>query len=77
MCTLHKALSAQERPKPPRAEESSHPYLTALLVFFLIMALKVSLLLAFCYLHASMEEAPHEHCHYFQRHEEYQKKTLC
>ena len=55
MCTLHKAPSAQNHPKPPRAEESSHPYLTAWLVFCLVMVLKVSLLLAFCYLHATLK----------------------
>jgi len=77
MCTLHKAPSAQERPKPPRAEESSHPYLMAWLVFSLAMALKLSLLLAFCYLHVSMKEAPHKHCHHSEPYEKYQKKALC
>ena len=78
MCTLHKAPSAQNHPKPPRAEESSHPYLMALLAFSLAMALKISLLLAFCYLHASIKEAPHEHCQYSEIHPGgYQKRTLC
>jgi len=77
MCTLHNAPSAKKTFEYSQAEKSSPTCLIAWLSIALVMLLKVSLLLAFCYLHASMEEAPHEDSKPLKNYLEYQKKTLC
>ena len=45
--------------------------------FTLVLLLKICLLLAFCYLHATLEEAPHDDYAHKNHPVEYQKKTLC
>lgn len=45
--------------------------------FTILLLLKICLLLAFCFLHATLEEAPHEDYAHKTRSITYQEKTLC